>query len=254
MPGAAESLARLREVFYPDDRSLGQRTLQVTQQSSDPRYVAYRENARWTNGGVVFATLHMPGSNNNLGRTPEADAEYAERNAVNIEWMRQAFEYAKKNNSKGLMLLTQADPKFEDSWLARRKRAVGFGPTPKKPSGYADFRTALTRETLAYDKPIVLVHGDTHYFRIDKPKLINEKNGAGRGNIVEHFTRVELFGYPEAHWVRAVVDSADPQVFSFRAQIIKDECHGERQTVSALQRRSLKGPVGRPNPEPRVLP
>ncbi len=29
-------------------------------------------------GGVTFVTLHIPGSNNGLGRTPEGDAEYAD--------------------------------------------------------------------------------------------------------------------------------------------------------------------------------
>jgi hypothetical protein len=228
MPGAMESLAKVREVFYQGERTLGQRTMPVARQSSNPRYAGYRENARWTQGGVVFATLHITGSNNNRGRTAEMDAEYAERNAANIEWMREAFAYAKQNNSRALMLLTQADPKFEDTWPDRRKNALSIRPPSKKVSGYADFREALQRETVAYDKPMVLVHGDTHYFRIDKPMFINDKSGGGRGRLVEHFTRVELFGYPESHWVRATIDPADPNVFSFRPQMVKENIEALR--------------------------
>lgn len=221
IPDSLERLAKVREVFFQGERSLGQRTMPVTRQSSDPRFSAYRENARWTHGGVAFVTLHIPGSNNNLGRTPEMDAEYAERNAVNIEWMRQAFQFAKQGGSAGLMILIQANPRFENNWPVRRKGALGIAPAPKRPSGYADFLIELQREVLAYDKPIALVHGDTHYFRVDKPIILDDKSGGGRGSVVEHFTRVELFGYPEAHWVRATVDPADPNVFSFAPAMVE---------------------------------
>jgi hypothetical protein len=62
--------------------------------SEDPRYTKFRENVRWTYGGVLFTTLHVIGSNNNLGRTPVMDAEYAERTAANLAWMREAFDLA----------------------------------------------------------------------------------------------------------------------------------------------------------------
>jgi hypothetical protein len=227
IPDSLERLAKVREVFFQGERSLGQRTLPVTRQSSDPRHASYRENARWTLGGVVFVTLHIPGSNNNLGRTPEMDAEYAERNAVNIEWMRQAFQHAKQSAGKAMMILIQANPRFEETWPARRRGAMGIAPAPKRPSGYAEFLAALQREVLAYDKPIALVHGDTHFFRVDKPLILDDKSGAGRGRVVEHFTRVELFGYPEAHWVRATVDAGDPNVFSFTPMMVKEN-FGER--------------------------
>jgi hypothetical protein len=81
---------------------------------------------------------------------------------------------------------------------------------------------------MAYDKPIVLVHGDTHTFRIDKPMIHDEKAGGGRGRSVEHFTRVELFGFPESHWVRAVIDPADPNVFSFRAEMVRENTGAAR--------------------------
>ena len=76
--------------------------------------------------------------------------------------------------------------------------------------------TALERETVAFDKPVVLVHGDTHYFRIDKPLF-----GATSKRILEHFTRVETFGAPDGHWVRGSVDPDDPQVFGFKPEIVQ---------------------------------
>lgn len=228
IPDSLERLAKVREVFFQGERSLGQRTLPLVRQSVDPRYAKFRENARWTHGGVVFVTLNIPGSNNNLGRTAEMDAEYTERDAVDIEWMRQAFQYAKQNDSRAIMLLIQANPQFEQTWPARRRGAFGIAPPPKKPSGYAEFLAALRREVLAYDKPVVLVHGDTHYFRMDKPLILDDKSGDGRGRVVENFTRVELFGYPESHWVRATVDPADPNIFSFRTGMVKQNFANQR--------------------------
>ena len=156
------------------------------------------------------------------------DAEYTERNAADVEWMRQAFSYAKQNNSRGIMILIQANPRFEETWPARRRGALGIAPPRKKLSGYTEFLKALKVEVLDYEKPIVLVHGDTHYFRVDKPIILDDKSGGGRGRVVEHFTRVELFGYPESHWVRATVDPSDPNVFSFRPEMVKEN-FGDRR-------------------------
>jgi hypothetical protein len=58
---------------------------------------------------VTFATLHVVGSNDNKGRTPEMDAEQAERTKANIAWMKKVFAVAKAKNSIGLVLLTQAN-------------------------------------------------------------------------------------------------------------------------------------------------
>src|SRR5262245_65401912 len=91
-----ERLTKLREVFFHGDQSLGQRSIPLTQQSTDPQYAKFRENVRWTFGQVLFVTLHLVGSNNNLGRTRAGDAEYAERHGANVVWLKQAFAEAKR--------------------------------------------------------------------------------------------------------------------------------------------------------------
>jgi hypothetical protein len=212
-----ERLARLRELFFSGDYSLGRRTLRLTRQSRDPAYARYRENVRWTFGGVLFAGLHLVGSNNNLGRAPEADAEYAERNAANLAWLKQAFETARREGRKGLVLLMQADPYFEDRWPPFYVKYLRTGPPiDPQPSGFSDFLAALETELLSFDKPVVLVHGDTHYFRVDKPLF-----GSTSRRMIEHFTRVETFGSPNVHWVRVLVDPASPQVFTFIPEIVR---------------------------------
>jgi len=195
-----ERLDFLRGIFFPTDQSLGERTITLNRQSD-----AYPENVRWTRGGVTFATLHIVGSNNNLGRTPEADAEYTARNAANLEWLHESFEAARKKDSPGIMIAIQANPGFE------------LEPDDPERTGFNDFLAALEQETLAFGRPVVLVHGDSHYFRIDKPMYSSET-----GAHVVSFTRVETFGPPDVHWVRAVVRPGSSEVFSFDDEIVEE--------------------------------
>ena len=200
-----ERLAKLREVFYQGNETLGKRSLTLTRQSDNSQYRQFRENVRWIYGDAMFAGLNIPGSNNNFGRSPEADAEYSQRNAANLAWMRESFALAKRNNNRGVMLIIQANPGFE------------LEATNKDRTGYNDFLAALQTETLGFLKPVVLVHGDSHYFRLDKP-LLNSKNQ----RRIENFTRVETFGSPDAHWLRASVNPKDKNVFSFTQEVIRE--------------------------------
>ena len=45
--------------------------------------------------------------------------------------------------------------------------------------------------------------------------------GSKSRRIIENFTRVETFGLRRA-WVRGIIDSRDPNVFSFRQEIVKE--------------------------------
>jgi hypothetical protein len=208
-----ERLANLRTVFFVGDQTLGQRTLPLTRQSQseDSGMAKYRENARWDLGGVTFVTLHVVGSNNGLGRTPEGDAEHVERNKANIAWLKQGFAHAKVNNSRAIMILQQANifpelPPFPDKL--------------KDPSGYTDLREQLQKEAVAFGKPVVLVHGDSHFFRIDKPLSPMRERGKPVTTALEYFTRLETFGSPYHHWVHVTVEADDPHVFTFRQRIV----------------------------------
>jgi hypothetical protein len=103
------------------------------------------------------------------------------------------------------------------------------GKNVLQPSGHADFMSALEAHVVAYRKPVVLFHGDTHYFRVDKPLFrSNEAGPKNFGRQIENFTRVETFGAPETHWVRVIVDPNDPQVFTFKEQIVEENRFGNR--------------------------
>src|SRR5215218_618246 len=80
-------LNKLRTMFFPEGTSLGRRTIVLENQARDPQYSKYRENLRWSIGGVGFATVHIVGSNDNLLGSPEMNAEHAARKAANIAWL-----------------------------------------------------------------------------------------------------------------------------------------------------------------------
>ncbi|MEG4940064.1 hypothetical protein [Microcoleus sp. F4-D5] len=201
-----ERLAKLQEIFNHGSQSLGKRTLTLTRQSENPQFAKYRENVRWVYHGVVFFAINMPGSNNNFGRTPEADREYADRNSANLAWIEECFALAKRSNSKGIVLVAQANPGFE------------LDPTDKRRSGYNDFIATLETETGNFPGQVVFVHGDTHYFRIDKPlPHFTDETQLPR---MKNFTRVETFGSPNVHWLRAFYDPTNPNLFEFKQQIV----------------------------------
>jgi hypothetical protein len=194
-----ERLQRLREVFTKGEQSLGRSKLPLARQSSSERFAKFRENVRWTMGNVMFVGLDIPGSANNFGKR-----EFAERNAANLAWLKESFDFATVENRRAIMLVIQANP-FPER-----------GSTNRVHAGYRDFLAALEKETLAFQKPVVLVHGDSHYFRIDNPL-----NGTKSHRRIENFTRVETFGNPDVHWLRVTVDPRDPNVFTFHPQIVK---------------------------------
>ena len=216
-----DALAMLRRMFYPKGESMGQNPMPVVSQSGDPGFAKFVENLTWSKGGVTFATVHLVGSNNNMGNKPEPSAEFIERAKANTAWVQKAFAKARSDNSLGLVLITQANPAFEGSWkgstLGRYFRPIAsLGiEAPKKPMpkrfGYDEFHQVLLAELATFKKPTVLMHGDNHYLRIDKP-LFNPKTKG----FVSNFTRVETFGSPITGWIHVKVDPTDPDLFTFK--------------------------------------
>ena len=216
-----DALALVRSIFYPKGRSMGQNPMPVASQASDPGFASYVENLTWSKGGLTFATVHLVGSNNNMGKKPEPNAEFTERTAANTAWLKKAFAKARSDNSLGLVLITQANPAFEGSWKGRTLgryfrpiAALGIrapkNPQPKR-YGYDEFHQTLLAELATFKKPTILMHGDNHYVRIDKP-LFDPKTK----RFVSNFTRVETFGAPITGWIHVFVDPKDPDLFTFK--------------------------------------
>lgn len=173
-----ERLRKLRELFFAEASSLGQRTLELVRQVEAKPAHAYPEHARWVHGGLVFATLNVPGSDNNLARDP---VEFRARDAAVRDWISQAFRLAREQRLAGAVLMMQANP-----WITG---------TPGQ--GFSPLLETLTAETLEFAGAVLLIHGDTHHFRVDHP-LLNPDTRRPLAN----FTRIEVFGSPFVNWVR----------------------------------------------------
>ena len=173
-----ERLARLRALFFSQDASLGQRTLPVERQNRR----GYPEHMRWTVESVLFATLNIPGPDNNRARMPD---ESKHRTAALIEWIRDSFRIARERKLPALVLAAQAN-----LWTGR--------------SGYEEILAALAEEAQRYNGEVLLIHGDTHWFRFDRP-LVDPRSG----HRVENVTRLEVYGSPFVNWIYVTVSVAN---------------------------------------------
>jgi hypothetical protein len=226
--GGYNSLERLnheREVFFSTPYSLGGHPIRQDVQA------LYVENRRWTVGKITYATLNVQGSCNNLCDTAPDPDEYADRNAANIEWMKETFVNAKENGSVAVMFISQANPGWDQSDKTRAplRDPKTLKETDGQPDGYQEFLLALRDEVIAFERPVAYVHGDSHYFRIDKPFLNN------KGQRIENFTRVETFGdnasngTNDVNWLKVIVNPREREVFSYQPQIVP----GNRVAVQA---------------------
>ena len=129
-PSPDGRLPAIRRVFFSQGMSLGTQTIPQTRQFGVP------ENARWERGGVVFATLNVPGPNG--GGPVSAD----------LAWLDGTFQRAASINAAAVMIIWQDDPTdgSSASVVARLRKRAG-----------------------AFHKPVLLVHGDTHHYALDNP-------------------------------------------------------------------------------------
>ena len=174
--------------------------------------------------GIVFVGVNIPGSNNNKvlddkdctnksARTRaqcDADnAEYLERDAANVAWLQQSFKAAKDRGAPGIVVVFQADPGFDlpETEEIDESKDPGFG-------GYRNFMDKLTAETENFPGQVLMVHGDTHFFKVDKPLYSPSK-------LLANFTRLQTFGSPIIHWVRVTVEPGTEHVFTIHPVIVK---------------------------------
>ena len=220
-----ERLAQVRQMFTAGARSFGLNRWPLKRQSED-----FAENISWAYGGVQFAAVHVVGSNNNAERTNGTgdDDEFMARDAANREWLSEVFASAKEDAAAGLMLIIHANPgssvtgnnwRFNDIDSAyllddNGELLLKDDETPYI-NGFAPWMQLLRQEVLDYGRPVVLVHGDSHFYRIDKPMRATTESGQ---RTIEHFTRLEVPGDQIVDWVRVTVDPNDPAVFRFDYQ------------------------------------
>lgn len=217
-----ERLSHLRQVMFPSMDSLGQTTL--TLQHQGKLGAKFVENTRFSHGGITFVGINMPGSNNNLvlsakdcgkksarkaAQCDAANAEYLERDEANVAWLAESFAQAKADKARGLVVVVQADPGFDLPETEEFDES-----TQPQFSGYRHFMSQLADQTKNFPGEVLFVHGDTHFFKLDKPLF-------DPTHLLPNFTRLQTFGSPSLHWVKVTVDPASTNVFQVEPVIVK---------------------------------
>jgi len=192
-----DRLAAVRRTFFPQPGwTTGARPMRVDTQGTDARHSAYVENVVFERKDVVFASVHVVGSENDLlpwsglaggDRPAERLAEFETRLAADLAWIDTAFDRAASSGAAGVLLLMQAEP------LA----------TP----GFQLVRDRILARSVAFGSPVLLVHGDEHAYEVEQ---------AYGG--VPNLTRLETFGDTASSWLRLTVDPKSSTVFSWTPQ------------------------------------
>ncbi len=201
------SLNIIRHVFFAAPRSLGGRSMPLTQQMGTP------ENARWDREGVAFATVHVPGSGFGFTLNDERRAADAiTRNRAAVEWIAASFADAKAKNAKALVLTMHAsifqEGQSRTEFSGKQLRGDEEGP-------YFWVASAIKEGAAAFGKPVLLIHGDFHDLIIDRPFLVEQ--GEAKPPLNANITRLQVFGAPELKAVRVTVEPDTPWVFGFTA-------------------------------------
>ncbi len=211
-----ERLAFLRREFFSTPYSQGRDKIKLDRMQNFP------ENARVVYKGVMFVTLNIVGSNNGFiakkkhcfkrskrswGDCQKINEEFKKRDKANIEWMIDSLKLAQKRDLKAVAFIIQADifSPYDPSNLHSIKKL--FKTKHIKKSGYANFVISMLNSLDKFSGKVLLIHGDTHYFRFDMPltKIAPEYR--------EKFFRVESFGDESKDWVRIDIDTKSKEIF-----------------------------------------
>lgn len=204
-----ERLGKIREIFFASPgKSLGKAPIPVESQGLiDPAHKTFVENTRFVKNQVMVIGVHIPGSNNGLeAQDPVAAAtEFAARNAANLAWIKDSFDKAKTMQAKALVMFIQAD--FDEGRLANKS-------LPRE-SGFIGTLNAIEDGMKALKKPMLLIHGDEHYFSVGP--LLN-----ARGKPIAGVTNMMSWGEGDIHGVKVTVDPDTSHVFGFSSIIVPE--------------------------------
>jgi hypothetical protein len=214
-----ERLAKLRSLFFPRPHlTTGKTPMRVRSQAEHPGHAEFVENVMFERNAVVFATVHVVGSSNGyalwngVGETAEAPRqdridEVERRIRAAVAWIDEAFDAAEQRGAAGVFIAMQANPAIESQPGSGARR------------GFDEIVAKISERTIGFGRPVLVAHGDSHYYRYDKPLVApTEADGQRR---VEDFSRVENFGDADVHWVEVIADPRTPEVFRIVPHIVE---------------------------------
>lgn len=206
-------LDEVRRIFFPQPGT----TLGVHAAQVDAQAAPYVENVRWQDAKTLFATVNVPGSDNDgmpwfdAAETPALRAvrlaEQRDRTAAVLTWLDETFARARRGDVRAVVIGLQAD-----MW---DPAIVG------DPAQYADFTPIVRRlADLTRDsgKPVLLLNGDSHAYESDRPLAdpasVNNRI-YGVTVAVPNLTRITVDGSSNAiDYLRLTVDPKADAPFS----------------------------------------
>jgi hypothetical protein len=206
-----ERLSLLRELAYPNiGVSLGTPTMPLDSQATTLGLEEFPEHQYWNKGNVSFVTLHVLGSDNGLaqfkGRTKADDEEAVRRINASISWLDSSFASAKQSDSAAMVIAIHGNP-----FGMSKRRAKKYDIKP-----FAGLLAAIRTGATSLDKPVLLIHGDTHDFKFDQPV----KDSSGK--TIPTIYRLEGIGSPDIGWVEVTVATGSSDPFQVKTHFISN--------------------------------
>jgi hypothetical protein len=153
---AIERMNRIRELFYGEPKTLGAQKLSVTRQSMSPRFRSYAENAHWSVGKVLYATVNMPANNNHYLNEAGRNSEYEDRLVANRFWLNRLFAIAKRDRLEAIVLFSEGDVKIASQPTGLR--ALLRSAVPDN-DGFAEPRRLILSLAQKFPGKVLLVDG-----------------------------------------------------------------------------------------------
>ena len=157
-----ERLNFLRELFFhQDNHQLSKSVPGLIRQDG------FIENALWKIDQVVFATLHIPGTNNGRREILSSNIEDAlneadRRDRFNAEWLQKILQQAE--SAQAIVLAFHADILYFD-----HEKPACTHDNRTACDGYKNIRDSIKTMVQKFGKPVLLIHGDTQAYCLHQP-------------------------------------------------------------------------------------
>lgn len=199
-------LAIIRQMFFANPAmSLGRKPVKLTiQPDIMPQYKDYVENRRFLKSGVIFTTVHIVGSKNNMRQdSPAAMAEYLARDRANLAWIGASFDLA----------IRQKAPAMVFAWQANLHATPRFNRGAPYSIAFTKTIDAVERGAKLFRKPVLVIAGDFHIF--DVSPFLNS-----RKEPIANVTRLQVFGDDKVHATLVNVDPAGQNIFTIKPLLV----------------------------------
>ena len=157
-----ERLNYLRQLFfYQDEHQLSKGIPGLVRQEN------FIENARWQINQLVFATLHIVGTNNGRKEILRSNIQHAldaadHRDQFNEKWLQQLFATAE--SAPAMVIVFHADM-FDFDHI----KPACSADKPTDCDGYRLMRDLIKNKAAQFKKPVLVIHGDSPAYCLHQP-------------------------------------------------------------------------------------